>query len=192
MKYSTKNLLIAASVGLLALPSLASPEGAMTRDAMKAKMLERFNAADADKNGVITHAEMMAKVSEKFNGFDKNKDGYLELKELPKIMPMSKKHKHMKKYKGDHHGGKNAKDMEKKMEKRMAKKHTRIKFIAKLDHDYDEKVSLSEFAKRKIKHFKRADENGDGNVTLAEMETAGKRMHRHRKMKMKKHHKMDK
>ena len=194
MKYLTKTILIAVFAGVLSPVAMSSPDNGMHGKEMKEKMLERFNAADADKNGVITHAEMMAKVSEKFGEFDKNKDGFLELEELPKIMPMREKHMRMK-HMGKHHENADPEKMAKKkekMKKRWAKKHTRIKFIAKLDKDGDERVSLEEFARKKVEHFKRGDENGDGSVTLAEMEAAGKHMRHHRMKKMKKHHKMTK
>ncbi|WP_262690478.1 EF-hand domain-containing protein [Kordiimonas aestuarii] len=140
---------------------------------------ERFKEADTNSNGVVTHDEMLSAVKVKFDQFDKDGDGYLTLSELPKEMPVPE-------------------GMEKRMEKhleRMAKraekagrdfdedqfegryKPTRMRFIVKLDRDNDERVSLEEFSSRAVHMFKRADENGDGEVTRTEMEDAGK--HRH-------------
>ncbi len=137
---------------------------------------ERFKEADRDGNGVITHEEMMAAVKVKFDAFDKNGDGFLTLSELPKEMPMPE-------------------HMEKRLEKRMEKmaeraekagrdfdedefegkfKPTRLRFVAKHDRDGDEQVSLEEFSSRAVHMFKRADANGDGEVTKTEMEDAAK------------------
>ncbi|MEX0300696.1 MAG: hypothetical protein AB3N28_16595, partial [Kordiimonas sp.] len=63
---------------------------------------------------------------------------------------------------------------------------SRLTYVARLDKDGDERVSVDEFAGRKIKRFKQADQNGDGSVTLQELEEASDKMRRHhRKMKQK-------
>ena len=134
--------------------------------------MKRFEEADKDKNGTVTHEEMMAKVQEKFGEFDKNGDGFIELTELPKEMPIPERmqkriEEHKKRLAKE---GKELSDAKKKKwEKR---KPTRIKFIAKMDKNGDEKVSVEEFGKKMVKHFKRADANGDGSVTREEAENA--------------------
>jgi len=153
----------------------------------KEMKLERFNAADTNKDGLLSHAEAMARVKEKFDSFDGNGDGYLELAELPKEMPlpehMKKRMEHYKEKMNAHaedHTDEKSGDMRKKMRKRLAEhgmkrgKFTRLKFVAKLDQDGDERVSLDEFSVRAIKRFKHHDLNGDGNISLAELEKAPK------------------
>ena len=157
--------------------------------------LERFREADANKDGLLSHGEVMVRVKEKFDDLDTNGDGFLMLAELPKEMPVSehvqrRMERHKAKMKGriDEREPEDSR-MSKKMHRGMNgqdKAHgklTRLKFVAKLDRDGDEKVSLEEFSVRAIKRFKRHDLNGDGNISLAEIENAPK----HRKMK--KHHK---
>lgn len=139
---------------------------------------KRFEEADKDNNGIITHEEMMAKVQERFEEFDKNGDGFIELAELPKEMPIPERmQKRMEEHKKRlaEEGKEIPEAKKKKWEKR---KPTRIKFIAKMDKDGDEKVSVEEFGRKMVKHFKRADMNGDGSVTKEEAEKA---MHKHGK-----------
>lgn len=137
---------------------------------------ERFKEADTDGNGVITYEEMMATVKTKFAKFDKNGDGYLELAELPKEMPipehMEKRMKrHMERMEERAEDNGHDFDSEKMGDKW---KPTRIKFIARHDRDGDEKVSVDEFASGAVRHFKRADVNGNGEVTKDEIKEAMK------------------
>lgn len=165
--------------------------GALTTAAsagLKDHVAERFKALDGNRDGVVTHEEMMAEVHKKFGEFDKNRDGFLELSELPEQMPVPEKvakrmEKRMEKMAKRHPEA--AEEMKERMEDRFNRRRTRINFIAKLDRDGDEKVSVEEFVSRKIKRFKKVDGNGDGSVTLAEAEEAASKMaHRkHRKSK---------
>lgn len=165
------------AIAITTLAALAVPVVAAAPVKGKEMMEKRFKEADLNGNGVITHEEMMAGVQKKFSEFDKNRDGYLTLTELPQEMPVPE-------------------HVEKRMEKRMERmreraaeqgheldpedmpgqgmrgKPTRLKFMAKHDKDGDERVSLEEFARRAVHHFKRGDVNGDGEVTLAEAEQA--------------------
>jgi len=138
---------------------------------------ERFDALDTNGDGVITHSEMMAHSKSKFDEFDKNRDGFLELAELPKEMPVperagKRQEKRMEKMKAraERRGGEfNPEDIE---ELKVAP--TRMRFIAKLDRDGDEKVSLDEFSVRAVKRFKQGDVNGDGTVSFTEAKDAMK------------------
>ena len=47
---------------------------------------------------------------------------------------------------------------------------TRMKFMARMDRDGNEQLTVEEFAAPLIKRYKRADINGDGTVTQAELE----------------------
>ncbi|WP_417451727.1 EF-hand domain-containing protein [Kordiimonas sp.] len=144
---------------------------------------ERFKEADTNNNGVITHDEMMAAVKVKFDQFDKDGDGYLALAELPKEMPLPEgmekrmqKHKDRMTERAEKSGRKFDDD---RFEERF--KPTRMAFIVKHDRDNDERVSLEEFASRAVHMFKRADGNGDGEVSKAEMENAAKQHKRYGK-----------
>ena len=166
MKTSTKVISVALAALIASQAQAAGDRG------------ERFKEADTNGNGIITYEEMMGTVKTKFAAFDKNGDGFLELAELPKEMPNSERmEKRMKRHQ---------ERMEKRAEKagrefdadEMAdkRKPTRIKFIAKHDRDGDEKVSVDEFAKRAVHHFKRMDINGNGEVTQDEAKKAMKTM----------------
>lgn len=150
------------------------------------KMKDRFKDVDANNNGVITYAEMMARVETEFSKFDKNGNGFLTLAELPKEMPIPERAKERMDERAER-----MKDrmeeladrrgqefdriaFEERMEKR---KPTRIQFVAKLDRDGDESVSLEEFGHRAIGNFKRMDLNGNGEVTQDEANEARKMKH---------------
>lgn len=143
-----------------------------------------FDILDQNKDGKVSHAEVMAKAKKDFAEFDKNNDGMIVLDELPMEMPLREGHerflkkikeRHEQKVeKGDRHGmGRmSPEDMEEKM------RPTRMKFMARLDDNGDERLDLDEFAQPGIRRFKHADVNGDGTVTREEMEqTMGKRGH---------------
>ena len=132
------------------------------------KIQERFQKTDTDKNGIISHDEMIAGASEKFQEFDQNNDGYIELSELPKEMSVP-----------DHRRERIEKRLQKRQEhaeargesfeaKRLIRQPTRLKFVARMDQDNDERLSLEEFAAPAIKRFKHSDMNGDGEVTIEE------------------------
>tara|TARA_R110002096_G_scaffold295347_1_gene489821 strand:+ start:211 stop:756 length:546 start_codon:yes stop_codon:yes gene_type:complete len=180
MNYLPKALMASFLIGVASIGSFASIKGGM---------LEQFKLADGNRDGLVTHDEMMVMIQKKFNEFDKNGDGFLELNELPKEMPVSdmmqkRMGKRLKKMAKRHDG--NEIQLRDHIEERFKVKHSRINYVARHDADGDERVSVEEFAGRKIKHFKRADQNGDGNVTLAELDETSKKMqHHHRKMKNK-------
>lgn len=150
------------------------------------KMEDRFKEVDANNNGVITYAEMMARVETEFSKFDKNGDGFLTLAELPKEMPIPEKAKERMDERADRMKDRMEQRAERRgqefdriaFEERMEKRQpTRIQFVAKLDRDGDESVSLEEFAHRAIRHFKSADLNGNGEVTQDEANEARKMKH---------------
>ncbi len=180
MKYVLKGLAVSLLVGVASTASSAS---------IKEGMIERFNKADSNKDGQVTHEEMMSTIHKKFGEFDKNNDGYLELTELPKEMPVPRMMKepmqeHLKKM--AKRSGKDEAEIQERIEARFKKKQSRLTYVARLDKDGDERVSVDEFAGRKIQRFKRADQDGDGSVTLEELEEASAKMRRHHgKMKKK-------
>lgn len=175
--------------------------GVLAADNMKERMEQRFKELDRNGNGIITHAEMMANVQEKFAEFDKNRDGFLTLAELPKEMPVPE------------HVRERMEKRAERMQERMAErgeefdpgdlppprgprggrfdgKPTRLHFVAKHDRDGDERVSVEEFAVKALRHFKRMDVNGDGEVTKSETIEAAKehRMKRGKGHPMQPHH----
>lgn len=173
-----KGIAITLAAGLLTTAASAG-----IRDQIK----ERFQSADTNGDGTVTHQEMMAKVTERFGDFDKNGDGFLELNELPKNMPMPEGLEQRVKKRMEKMAKRNpemSNEMKELMKERFSHRSRRMNFVAKLDRDGDERVSVDEFASRKIRQFKRADQNGDGNVTMAEVkDTLKDRMRSmHRKM----------
>ncbi len=152
---------------------------------------ERFKKADTNGDGAVSHTEMMAQVQRKFAEFDKNGDGFIVLDELPKEMPMGEKRsKKLEKKKAKMEmrlKEKGVEDTDAFMKKMHDWKPTRMKFMARHDHDGDERLSVEEFGSRMIHMFKRMDGNGDGSVTMAEAKEAKAKFakKRHRKHKRK-------
>ncbi len=152
------------------------------------RALETFHAHDADSNGIVTHEELMRFSALKFNKFDVNRDGLIALSELPKRMPLSKHQKErlerFARYRPERNPENNK---EQNGETGLSEsdgrfQSTRLKFVARLDRDNDEQLSLEEFLSRFIRHFKRNDIDGNGEVTLSEVQEAfKKRSNRHRK-----------
>jgi Ca2+-binding EF-hand superfamily protein len=197
--------LIASSVLTAGMFAEALPEEddkQSRREKIEARIEAKFNEVDTNKNGVISHDEMMAKPSERFQAYDKDNDGYLTLSELPKLMPvpehlkmrMEKRYENMRERHADR-GGEGAENEAQKAEKagRKAKmlerrQPTRLKFVARLDRDNDERLSLEEFSAPAVKRFKHSDRNGDGEVTLEEAKQAAKRkIRKHMKKRGKGH-----
>ena len=141
--------------------------------------MKRFEDADKNSDGIVSHDEMLASVQAKFSEFDKNGDGYIELAELPKEMPVPEHMKERIEKRKAEMSDEQKERFEKKMENREKRKPSRIDFVARMDRDGDEKISLEEFSKRAVQHFKRADQNGDGEVSKAEAEA----VKHHRDMK---------
>ncbi|NVJ98462.1 MAG: EF-hand domain-containing protein [Alphaproteobacteria bacterium] len=171
----------AIAISTLAIVAIPATHAASDK---KDEFLEkRFKEADLNGNGVITHEEMMQGVQKKFAKFDKNGDGYLTLAELPKEMPvpdhvqerMKKRMERMKERAEEAERDFDPEDMPPMGHKG---KPSRLHFVAKHDKDGDERVSLEEFARKAVKHFKRGDINGDGEVTLDEAKEAME--HRHK------------
>ena len=151
---------------------------------IETKIQERFQKSDTDQTGIISHDEMMRGASEKFQEFDQNKDGYIELSELPKVMPIPKKRleriekKRQKRQERAEAQGREPDDV------RPIRQPTRLKFVARMDKNNDERLSLEEFAAHAIKRFKKSDVNGDGDVTLEEARQAiEQKMHKRRHSK---------
>lgn len=174
MNYLAKAILTPLVVSMSVTPLFAAKD---------TDIVQRFQEADANKDGLITHQEVMITVEKKFSEFDKNGDRYLELSELPKVMSfpgMAQKRlerrleKRMDKI--AEHSGREEADVRAHIEERIKKKRSRLVFVARLDRDGDERISVEEFASRKIRHFKKADKNGDGSVTLQELEDMGLRL----------------
>jgi len=191
-----------AAIFAAALTASVSAENHRVNPDEKNMMQDRFNTADTNNDGLVSHDEAMARVKAKFDGLDSNGSGFLELAELPKEMPVPEhmqrrmdRHKAKMKSHMENHKGDDAGKMQKHMRQRMGEhdmrqgKLSRLKFVAKLDRDGDEKVSMEEFSVRAIKRFKHHDLDGDGNVSLAEIEKASKhRMMKKRHKEEKRHH----
>ena len=180
-----KTALFPAAAGLI----LAASTMAFADD--KEDIQARFSQHDSNGDGIISYAEMTTKVQEKFSEFDKNQDGFIALDELPRTIPLpmdrverrGKRLSRMKEKMAEH-GREMPEEFLSHMEERG--KPTRIKFMAKLDKDGDELVSLEEFSRPAIRHFKGRDVNGDGNVTLEEIKDF--RKHRMAKFLKKRRH----
>lgn len=140
---------------------------------------EAFRNLDLNANGVVTHEELMLEAQKKLAEFDQDENGIVVLGELPEQMPLSphaeRRLAHMKeKAEARANSGEEQRDRrgprfspEERAEKM---RPTRIRFMARLDKDGNEQLTVEEMAAPLIKRFKRADINGDGEVTIAEFE----------------------
>jgi len=150
------------------------------RAEMQALIKERFARLDADGSGIVSHDEMLASARANFDEYDGNSDGFLSLDELPEVMPLPEhvqKRRELKEQRFVERGG----DPEKAQKRSEKRQPTRIRFVARMDKDRDELVSFDEFSKPTIRMFKRADGNGDGEITEEEMADSMKRRGKGRK-----------
>lgn len=177
-----KKITIAVSmISLLAASASAQPgNGAGFREAAK----ERFQAYDINGDGVVSHEELMEDVGRKFAEFDQDGNGILLLDELPLKMPLppqaaeriARKQERMQRHRS--RALENPESLQPRFSlEEMAEKRrpTRMKFMAKLDRDENEQLDIDEFAAPLIKRYKRADINGDGAVSEAELEESFER-----------------
>ena len=135
-----------------------------------------FDRLDQNADGTVSYDELMVEVRSKFDEFDTDRNGLLELAELPAEMPLPERaERRIEKMKQriEKRRAKMGEDFEprfspEELEERM--RPTRMKFIARLDTNGDEVVDIDEFGAPMFKRHKRADLNGDGSITRAEVE----------------------
>lgn len=190
-----KKLAIAATVTFAISASLMAQEGEPRGPQ------EAFRKLDLNANGVVTHSELMQEAQKKLAQFDQNQNGVIVLEELPEKMPLparaERRLAHMKEraeareqageareHAGEERRGRRGPKLS--LEEREEKmRPTRIKFMARMDKDGDEQLTVEEIAVPMIKRFKRADVNGDGEVTQAEFEQSMEQRRHKRGGKMK-------
>jgi len=134
----------------------------------QSERMDRFNKIDTNSDGVIVHEELMSQSKVKFDEFDKNKDGFLTIEELPEKMPVPERVQKRMEDRKKKMAEKGKEFSEKHMKRYEKRNPSRIQFVAKMDKDGDEQVSLEEFSTPMVRNFKRADLNGDGSVTKEE------------------------
>ncbi|UTW56658.1 hypothetical protein [Kordiimonas sp. SCSIO 12610] len=146
-------------------------------NAMREQIQATFLKLDSDSNGVVSHDEMMQTSAKRFSEFDADNNGFIALDELPKLMPISDQQRarfeRLARFRADKPEG-----VEKNERIRQNRQPTRLKFVARLDRDNDEQLSLDEFAAPAVNRFKRHDVDGNGEVTLEEIETSIKKRFR--------------
>lgn len=144
---------LALSAAIVAgLPTLAVADRGPMDGGGRAQMLfDRFDEIDADKDGKVSAAELEAHRAARFAAADANGDGALDAAELS-AMQMAR------------------------MQDRMADRAARM--IERLDGDADGRLSAEEMAAMEApeRAFGRADADGDGALTKAEVEAALTRM----------------
>lgn len=172
-----RNFALVGLMAILTTPALGQEPSSHERLGPK-QMFERL---DANDNGVVTHAEFMIHNAQRFSEFDADADGFLTLEELPETMPIP--------LRAQRRLAKRQDRTQKRLEQQgvdantseMPERARRLRFIARLDKDGDERLSVEEFAAPPLKRFKFADVNGDGQVTDTELNTAlAERAHRPR------------
>jgi len=189
-----KKITIAATLACVLSVPLMAQDGEPRGPREGAK--EAFQQIDLNGNGVVTHDELMQEARKHFAEFDLDGNGTVLLNELPEKMPLPPRAerrlaKQKEKMQSREQSGERG---EKKRGPRMSPEDraekmrpTRLKFMARMDKNGDEQLSLEEFSAPMIKRFKRADVNGDGGVTTAELEQSlEQRRHKQRRQMKKK------
>ena len=165
-----KKVTVALSlIGLVAVSAEAQP---MKHEMRKAEAKERFLALDVNNNGEVSHDELMQQAASRFAEFDQDGNGILLLEELPLKMPVPPHAEQRMERMKARMGANNIPDAGgRSLEERFHDRQpTRMKFMARMDRDGNEQLTVEEFAAPMIKRYKRADINGDGTVTQAELE----------------------
>lgn len=159
-------------------------DGKITKDEAPARMQERFDAVDANKDGALDPQELQAargkhgaqSGAERIKRLDKNGDGKIAKDEAP--APMQK---HFDAIDTNKDGYADAEELKAARDKRMHKggpgQGPRAGMLGPVDADGDGKVSQAEFTSTAQSWFKRMDANNDGAVTKEEL--AAKRARRH-------------
>ncbi|WP_262695538.1 EF-hand domain-containing protein [Kordiimonas aquimaris] len=174
-----KYILAIATLGVLGTTALVAQDGPRGM----------FKQLDRDGNNVVTHEELLNEARQHFADFDHDGNQLIELAELPQEMPLRGPQKRRLERVKDRME-KRAERRDESHEPRMTveevedrMRHSRIQFMARMDRDEDEQLTVEEFAAPLIKRFKKADIDGDGNVTLEEFEDTQKNMRRGRRDK---------
>lgn len=142
-------------------------DGKVTNQELSAAMAARFATIDANQDGQLTTEELAAmrgkRQGERLAEIDADGDGAISRDEAPPRMQ-----RHFDQVDADGDGKVTAGELREGWGK-----HRRGKGKAgqamHLDTDGDGLVSADEFAKRAFRWFERADGDGDGEVTLAEL-----------------------
>ncbi len=172
-----KKIAIATTLACVLSAPLAAQDGEPRGPREGAK--EAFQQLDLNANGVVTHDELMQEARKKFAEFDLDGNGTVLLSELPEKMPLPPRAERRLAHKKDKaqsreqsgKGDDTRRGPRMSPEDRAEKmRPTRLKFMAKMDKNGDEQLSIEEFSAPLIKRFKRADVNGDGVVTTDELE----------------------
>lgn len=185
-----KKLPIAATLTCVLSASLLAQDN--TPKGPREHAAEVFKQLDVNNDQIVTHEEMMQEARRKFAAFDQNKNGVITLGELPEKMPLPpraerriakmKDRAEARQQDGEPRRGRHMSPEERAEKMRP----TRIKFMARMDKNGDEQVSLEEFVVPMVKRFKRGDIDGDGEITAAEFEQSLKQRHHKRRDKSKK------
>ena len=162
-----KRIMLKRAVHVLILSTAAAVPAvaAQTSGPDGGEMQNRFFQADTNGDGVVSHDEMLTRAQDRFAEWDADGNGFLALEELPREMPGMGKRRMRHHASGEGDG-------------EVKRKPTRMRFMARLDNDGDELLSVDEFTAPMIKRFKRADADGDGAVTQAEFDEAKETMRR--------------
>ncbi|WCL55725.1 hypothetical protein [Gimibacter soli] len=176
----TAKTTLAATIAIALLATAGASAGEHGKHGMRGGF-DHFAKADANGDGAVSKDEMTAALQAHFGKYDANKDGKIVLGELPKEMPVPEEAKAKMQEHYDRMVEKRGKEKADKMMERASKGQSRIDFMSRFDRDNDEAISFAEFSAKPLKHFEKADGNGDGTVTAAEKEEAMKKMREHMK-----------
>ena len=151
MRTDSKTTLLAALMGLAALPALAQPAAPPRPDGPARGPARMFDAADANRDGRVTWDEAWAQLTTRFNEADGNRDGGVSADELRAYA---------------------ARQMGNRPVPARADGRGQAMFRA-ADADRDGRVTLAEFQPMAEALFRSMDRNDDGAIERNELPGRG-------------------
>lgn len=170
MKKTTLALTLAAGsmlVGGSAIAYAQSERGPMTRDAVIERTTKAFERMDANSDGVINEADREARLSERFAKMDADGDGVLSEAEFAAAHEQRRaERQERRETRGERRGGRQA------MRGGRGGRGGPQAMLKRADANGDGQVTQAEMQAAALARFDRMDTNGDGTITRDERRAA--------------------
>lgn len=163
--------MLAIAAGLVATSAQAQDAGSSDKSA---RMEARFAQLDADSNGQVTLEELQAQATARFAAIDVNSDGALTQEEMTAARKAMHTERLLKRFDADGDGTLNAAELSEMGNGKMGnhKKGDHKEDGAKKDGHKKEghKKGEGKMGKRGAKHFEKLDADGNGSISMEEMQ----------------------